>query len=34
MTTSNGLAHQAPLYVRALGLRHLHVGGFVSFLLF
>ncbi|MGI5236536.1 hypothetical protein [Dactylosporangium sp. CA-139066] len=34
MTTSNGLAHQAPLYVRALRLRHLHVGGFVSFLLF
>src|SRR5690242_21909249 len=34
MTTSNGLAHQAPLYVRALRLRHLRVGGFVSFLLF
>ncbi|MFI5916590.1 hypothetical protein [Dactylosporangium sp. NPDC051541] len=34
MTTSNGFAQQAPLYVRALRLRHLHVGGFVSFLLF
>ncbi|WP_432831077.1 hypothetical protein [Dactylosporangium sp. CA-092794] len=34
MTTNNGFAHQAPLYVRALRLRHLHVGGFVSFLLF
>ncbi|MER7007223.1 hypothetical protein ABT297_29870 [Dactylosporangium sp. NPDC000555] len=34
MTTSNGVAHQAPLYVRALRLRHLYVGGFVSFLLF
>src|SRR4051794_6581834 len=34
MTTSNGFAQQAPLYVRALRLRHLHMGGFVSFLLF
>src|SRR3954470_3412050 len=34
MTTNNGFAQQAPLYVRALRLRHLHVGGFVSFLLF
>ncbi|MEV8516757.1 hypothetical protein [Dactylosporangium sp. NPDC051484] len=34
MTTSNGIAHQAPLYVRVLRLRHLHVDGFVSFLLF
>lgn len=34
MTTTNGFAPQAPLYVRALRLRHLHMGGFVSFLLF
>jgi hypothetical protein len=34
MTTSNGFAQQAPLYVRALRLHHLHMGGFVSFLLF
>ncbi|WP_406567875.1 hypothetical protein [Dactylosporangium fulvum] len=34
MTTSNGFASQAPLYVRVLRLRHLHIGGFVSFLLF
>ena len=34
MTTSNGFAPQAPLYVRAMRLRHLHIGGFVSFMLF
>ncbi|WP_330186222.1 hypothetical protein KZZ52_54005 [Dactylosporangium sp. AC04546] len=34
MTTSNVMAQQAPLYVRVLRLRHLHMGGFVSFLLF
>ena len=34
MTASNGAAGQAPLYVRVLRLRHLHVGGFASFLLF
>ncbi|WP_190250607.1 hypothetical protein, partial [Dactylosporangium sucinum] len=34
MTTSNAMAQQAPLYVRVLRLRHLHMGGFVSFLLF